>query len=164
MKGRENTPVGDSPEQLPTELLWADGGHVSDVVLTCLADGQHAIVPAEAAAHVERCETCLAHLGHSALLSLETRRLLLPERRPVPRIAVALGLVTAALGLVPWLIEGPGTTREVSTVTRTLAFLSRIDASPSSSLGIAITYVTAACLVLAGLAFARFNSKKEVSQ
>ena len=152
-------------ELLPNELLWADDGHASDVVLTALADGQRAIVPPDAAmAHVERCAACMMHLGNSALLSLETRRLLVPARRPVPRAAVLLGLVTAALGLVPWLVAAPNPARSVSTFTREIAALTtHLGPVRSSTLGVVATYVAAIGLVFIGLLFARLSPKKEVS-
>ncbi|MBX3262924.1 MAG: hypothetical protein KF782_24820, partial [Labilithrix sp.] len=100
---RADARAPDAPppvEELPDELVWAAGGHASDVVLTALADGQRAIVPEAARAHVERCATCTAHLGHAALLSLhagaeigagaEHERAL--ARRPLPRLAISLGL------------------------------------------------------------------------
>jgi hypothetical protein len=146
-------------EHLPDELLWADDGHVSDVVLTALADGQRAIVPAAATAHVERCSACMMHLGNSALLALETRRMLVPARRRVPRAAVAFGLVAAVLGLLPRFVEAPSLARDVSTITRQLAALTaQLDAIP-----VAATYVAAIGLVFVGLLFARFSPKKEVS-
>lgn len=146
-------------EELPAELLWAEGGHASDVVLTALADGQHAIVPAAARMHVEHCAVCITHLGNTALLSLETRRLLVPARRRVPRAAVVLGLVTALLGLLPRLGTQPDPARAVSTFTREVAALiARLDAIP-----VAATYVAAISLVCAGLVLARLSPKKEVS-
>ena len=57
-------------EHLPDELLWSDGGHASDIVLTAIADGQLEIVPPNARAHVETCTKCMQHLGNAALLSL----------------------------------------------------------------------------------------------
>lgn len=162
MKKRAEPGAGlqaDPRDLLPDELLWADGGHASDVVLTALADGQLAIVPLAVRAHVERCPACMTHLGNSALLSLETRRLLVPSRRKVPRAAVALGLVAALLGLLPQFVEAPNLAREVSTFTRHLAAVT----TQLDSLPIAVTYVAAIGLVFIGLLFARLSPKKEVS-
>ncbi|MBX3226503.1 MAG: hypothetical protein KIT84_32420 [Labilithrix sp.] len=173
MKEPHVTETETEGELLPAELCWAEGDHASDVVLTALADGQHAIVPAAVRAHVARCTTCIAHLGHSALLSLETQRSLAATRqaegrRPVPRLAVALGLVAAAVGLVPWLLthdapERPA--RALSAMTRALAAVAaRLDAGGASMIGIVATYVAAACLVFMGLGLARLSPKKEVSR
>lgn len=156
---------------LPDELLWSDGNHASDVVLTALADGQHAIVPNAVHAHILACAACNAHLGNSALLSLETHRLLAgaaPERRPFPRLAVALGLAAAAIGLVPWLVEADSPVRLLSQLARRFASLmARLDTSGGTTLGVVITYVAAGCFVVAGLALARLSplsQKKEVSR
>ncbi|NVL83606.1 hypothetical protein HWN75_25860, partial [Escherichia coli] len=56
-------------EFLPDDLVWAEGGHASDVVLTAIADGQIAIVPPAVLAHVDHCPSCTTHLGNAALLS-----------------------------------------------------------------------------------------------
>lgn len=160
-------------EMLPNELLWSEGDHASDVVLTALADGQHAIVPAAVLAHVERCPTCTAHLGNSALLSLETQRAMsrahAPVRRPFPRLAVALGLAAAAIGLVPWLVEANETpARMLSRAARSFAsLLARLDTSGGSTLGVLVMYLAAAFFVGAGLVLARLSplsQKKEVSR
>ena len=152
-------------ELLPDELLWAEGGHASDVVLTALADGESAIVPGVVRTHIAQCPTCMTHLGHTALLALETHRTLPARRRAVPRLGVALGLLAAALGLVPWLFESDavGATQALSRVMRAVAALStRLDTS-GSTLGVALTYLAAVTLVACGLAFARLSPKKEVS-
>lgn len=154
-------------EQLPAELLWAEGHHASDVVLTALADGQDAIVPAVVRLHVEHCAACTAQLGHAALLSLHAARELgtgARVRRPVPRVAVALGLVAAVIGFLPVLLES-SFTQELSLLTRGLAALTaRLDGGARTTLGIAVTYVAATALVIMGLALARLSPKKEVSR
>lgn len=118
-------------ELLPEELLWADGGHASDVVLTALADGEDAIVPEVARRHVGNCVHCTHALGRVALLSvhaseeLEHVRAIAPElvrperakpevvmpveapRWRLPWVALAAALVLAALGSVPTLASAP---------------------------------------------------------
>ena len=59
---------------LPDDLVWAAGGHASDVVLTAMADGQVDIVPPTVLAHVDGCRACTTHLGNAALLSLHAGR------------------------------------------------------------------------------------------
>ena len=147
-------------ELLPVELLWAEGSHASDIALTALADGQHAIVPDAVRAHVERCPACLAQLGHTALLSLETGRSFAAVRRPIPRIAVLLGLVAAVIGVVPSLEPAAS----LSMLTRTLAsMLARVEVTGASTLGIIVTYVASIALVVLGLGLSRLSPKKEVS-
>lgn len=88
----------DNQEQLPSELLFEQDGHVTEVVLACLADGELALVPEAAAAHVDACDTCTARLGAAALRSLDAGEALheigvttampttaVKAARPVPR-------------------------------------------------------------------------------
>lgn len=169
--------AASSPELLPDDLLWADGGHASDVVLTALADGQHAIVPSAVLAHVERCTTCTAHLGHAALLSLHAGAELdaraeherVSARRPLPRLAIALGLVVAALGLLPSIIDAEGgvsaarsfVTRDVPLYLKGAATLIHRLGEPGSAVGLVITYATAAMLVVMGIAVVRILPKAQ---
>lgn len=105
-----------SSETLPDEYLYAEDGHASDVALTCLADGQDALVPEALKNHVLACPTCHAHLGNAALLSLradtEVRAHLrekatsAPEVRS-PYLALAVGLLVAFLGALPRLARLP---------------------------------------------------------
>jgi len=164
-------------ELLPDELLWAEGGHASDVVLTALADGQRDIVPPPVRAHVERCTVCMTHLGHAALLSLHAGAELearaahdrAPARRPLPRLAIALGLAVAALGLVPSLLDAGGevsalqsfATRDVPLFLKGLGTLARRLDEPGSSAGLFLTYAAAAFLVAAGVAIVRIFPKAQ---
>jgi hypothetical protein len=67
----------DKQERLPGELLFEADGHVTEVVLACLADGELALVPEAAAAHVDACDTCTDRLGTAALRSLSAGEALL---------------------------------------------------------------------------------------
>lgn len=159
-------------EQLPDELLWADGGHASDIVLTAIADGQLDIVPSTARAHVESCTACMQHLGNAALLSLHAGRELaardrydasLAEKRlPLPRLAIALGLAVALLGLVPELgplrafltTDAPLLARGAGTVGQSLA-------EGNGGAGLVLTYGTSVLLVAMGFVLVRLLPKKE---
>lgn len=57
-------------DQLEEDLLFEADGHVTEVVLACLADGEVEIVPRSALDHVDDCDRCTARLGASALRSL----------------------------------------------------------------------------------------------
>jgi cytochrome bd-type quinol oxidase subunit 2 len=168
-----------SAELLPDELLWADGGHASDIVLTAIADGQHEIVPEAVRAHVERCTPCMTHLGNAALLSLhagaqlairaEHDRVL--ARRPLPVVAIALGLAVALLGLVPSIVGDATTLRlflmhDMPLFLKGLGILARRLDAPGGA-GLAITYAAAAMLVVTGIAAIRIFPKiaqKETSR
>jgi len=176
---------GPAPELLPDELLWADGGHASDVVLTALADGQREIVPTAVRAHVECCSTCMTHLGHAALLSLHADRELATRaehdralargeaRRPLPRLAIGLGLAVAVLGLLPSLLDDGDAsaartfaTRDVPLFVRGLGTLARRLDEPGSSAGLFVTYGAALVLVAMGVAVVRLlpKAQKETSR
>jgi hypothetical protein len=167
------------PELLPDDLLGADGGHASDVVLTALADGQSAIVPEAVRAHVERCSTCTVFLGNAALLSLHVDRQLAVRaehdrvlaRRPLPRLAIALGLVVAALGLLPSILDGSEAsafrsfaTRDAPLFLRSVGALTRHLDQPGSFAGLLVTYATAVILVAMGFAVVHLLPKKETSR
>jgi len=160
------------PELLPDDVLWADGGHASDVVLTAIADGQNAIVPTTVRAHIEQCTSCMQHLGNAALLSLHTgRELAAPAeyqkqlataRRPLPRLAIALGLAVAAIGLLPevsslkhFLVDDvPLLARGATTVGGGLV-------DQPGSAGLILTYGTSVLLVAMGFVLVRLLPKKE---
>lgn len=166
-------------ELLPEELLWAIGGHASDVALTALADGQSAIVPTAVLAHVERCTACMGQLGNNALLSLHVDRQLavraehdrLTARRPFPRRAIALGLAVAFAGLLPTILDAEATARgftsSVSLFLRGLGTIVRRLNDPASPVGLIVTYAAATMLVVMGLTLVRVLPKlahKEGSQ
>jgi hypothetical protein len=168
-----------SQKTLPEELVWAEGGHASDIALSTLADGQAAILPDGVLRHVHACASCTQHLGHAALLSLhvareldtlaEHERALVTARRPLPRMAIALGLAVAVLALVPsagdlgsfaslW-----GRASVAARVARTVA---HAVLSPSSPLGVLVTCGTAAALVVSALVVVKLLPRlprKEVS-
>ncbi|HSO36334.1 MAG TPA: hypothetical protein VLT33_27595 [Labilithrix sp.] len=168
------------PELLPEELLWADGGHASDIVLTAMADGQAEILPPGVLAHVNGCRSCTTHLGNAALLSLHTGRELalvareaeVTARAPFPRVAIALGLVFAVLGLVPSLIDAPShvsnaktfALHDVPLLVTGLRTLGHKLLEPGSSSGLVLTYGAAALIVVMAFALVRLLPKKETSR
>jgi hypothetical protein len=155
---------------LPDDLLWAEGGHASDVALTSLADGESAIVPPAVLAHVERCTACSAHLGNAALLSLHAQREMatLHAKRPLPRVPVLLGLLVALLGIVPTLLDSTTAsagrvflTRDLPLYASGLRTLAQRLFEPGSPFGLYLTYGGAVLfLVLAAFAI-RWLPKKE---
>ena len=180
MKNRTRTPAGTEEAFLPDELLWAAGGHASDVVLTAMADGQVEIVPPAVLAHVDGCRSCTTHLGNAALLSLHTGREIAmvaqaadvsPSRAPLPRVFIAVGLAFAVLGLVPSLVDAPSElggarafAHEVPMFVNGLGTLGRRLLEPGSPVGLALTYGAAVMLVVMALALVRLLPKKEVSR
>jgi hypothetical protein len=59
-----------SDDKLPPELTWETDGHLTEVALTMLADGEAALIDEGAAPHVAGCEACSARLGAAALMAL----------------------------------------------------------------------------------------------
>lgn len=164
------------PNQLPDDLLWAEGGHASDIVLTALADGQSAIVPAVARAHVESCARCMNHLGNAALLSMHVDREMAhvraaaieAVRRPLPKLAIILGLLVAVAGIIPSFATDAAEARsfahQLPMLLNGLRTLAQRLLEPGSSSALVVTYVTAAALVIMALAVVRLLPKKEVSR
>lgn len=113
-------------EMLPIELVWEDDGHLGEVALAALADGEDALLPANALLHAGDCESCAKRLGEAALLSIDAGEALrsagvahaaVSTRSPLssraaratrmPVFAIAAALVIAALGALPHLAELP---------------------------------------------------------
>lgn len=173
----------DPRNYLPEELLWADGGHASDIALTAISDGQTSIVPPAVRSHVDRCTACTTHLGHAVLLSLHSGEQLAYRaehdralaaanaRRPLPRLAIALGLGVAILGLVPSFFDHGEissvqsfVTRDVPLFLKGLGQLGRHIDEPGNVAGLFVTYLAAALLVAMGIAVARLMPKKETQK
>ena len=115
MNDSSDTRADTEGAALPEELLYAEGGHASDVALTCLADGEDALVPAALRAHVLECAACSAQLGNAALLSLRAddavRGYVAAQAKPAPtpglERALALGFLVAVLSAAPRLASLP---------------------------------------------------------
>jgi hypothetical protein len=60
----------ETEDKLPSELTWETDGHLTDVALMMLADGEAALIDDGAAPHVAGCEGCSARLGAAALMAL----------------------------------------------------------------------------------------------
>jgi len=175
----QNKKTSPEEELLPNDLAWADGGHASDIVLTAIADGQHTIVPPAVRLHVDQCTACMNHLGNAALLSLhvdaqlalraEHDRILVTAKRPLPRLAIALGLVVALVGLLPTIVDDASSvrlfvTKDVPLFLHGLSTLARRLTEPGSMAGLYLTYGAAIALVCMGIAVVRLLPKKETSQ
>jgi len=119
---------------LTPDLIFEPDGHVSDLCVTCVADGELALVLQPALDHLDACDACCARLGDAALLSVaagealaqlpavavaqvaspaaiapETLAPVSPQRarRPMPIAAIAAALVIATLSAWPTLSELP---------------------------------------------------------
>jgi hypothetical protein len=92
--------------QLPSELVWTAEGHLSEVAMTAIADGEEAILPREAFGHLGTCAVCAKGVEGAASLSAAIGQALAgPEPAPRPRafpaLAVGLSIALAALAAIP---------------------------------------------------------------
>ena len=143
------------PEALAPELIFEPDGHLTELCLTCLSDGELALVPRGALDHLDACEPCARRLGEAALLSVATGEALrspppaaaplalgspapgaaaVPTgsasprrtRRPLPVVAIAVALLVVALTAGPALLEAAcELPRAVSGVVGLLLFAAR---------------------------------------
>jgi hypothetical protein len=101
-----------APTLLPIELVWTAEGHLSEIAMTAIADGEEAILPRDAFGHLGLCEVCAAGVEGAATLSIAVSRALSdPEpaeateaafvRIPFPHRAAALAVVVGALATLP---------------------------------------------------------------
>ncbi len=58
-------------ELIPRDVLLDEGGHLSEVGVTVLGDGQSMLVPADVLLHVDGCADCCQRMGDAAMFSLE---------------------------------------------------------------------------------------------
>jgi hypothetical protein len=60
-----------APVELPLELVWTSEGHLSDVAMTAIADGEEAILPRDAFGHLGLCDACALGVERAAALSAD---------------------------------------------------------------------------------------------
>ena len=153
--------------RLEPKHLWREDGHLSDVVLTALADGEDSLVPREVHSHVATCEACSTRLGEFALQSLEVGQLL-RERAAVapavsrtrahrlPVLALVAAFVLASLGSIPRLLElrgtldgAPGSRVETGLVLLKGAALLFRSANQQDTLAVTLAWCASALAILA---------------
>jgi hypothetical protein len=89
-----------SRQRLDLGVVFDASGHLEEVAIVILADGQGSL-PDEASAHLETCDACCGKLAESALASVQVGELL-RDARPA-RSAVAIEVATPA---TPWSVVG----------------------------------------------------------
>jgi len=57
-------------EGLPPDLIFEPDGHLTEVCVTCVADGELSLVPEAALGHLDACDACGERLGRAALLAV----------------------------------------------------------------------------------------------
>ena len=142
-------------EGLSPELAFEPDGHLSELCLTCVSDGELALVPPGAIDHLDACEPCARRLGEAALLSVAVGEAFAASaasaasaafdaplaatavpassvfprraRRPLPMAAIAIALLVAALTGGPALIDAAHELpRAVSGIVGLLLFAARV--------------------------------------
>jgi hypothetical protein len=95
---------------LPREVIFGPDGHLAEVALSCVADGQLDLVPAAALAHLDGCDHCAHLLGEAALLSVSAGEALADlAPRSLLAVPVALGETPKppARALAPAVVSTP---------------------------------------------------------
>jgi hypothetical protein len=170
----------DDLDKLPSDLVWQQDGHLSDIVLSTIADGELTVVPLEAHSHLDHCDECTTRFGAEALLSVHAGELLVEVSRaaevPVlamprsvrevaidglarlPKPAFFGALFLAAMGAIPALvIRGPWHIAEFMVVfSRSIVMLARsmVLVAKSGSFTV-LLWASAMTLLLLGLVVSR---------
>jgi hypothetical protein len=76
----------DDLDKLPPDLVWQQDGHLSDIVLASIGDGEVDIVPPEASSHLDHCDHCTTRFGAEALLSKHAGELLAEVSRNMDHV------------------------------------------------------------------------------
>lgn len=80
-------------ETLAPDIAWEPSGHLSEVALSALADGEEALLDTAMLGHVDACEACAVELGEIAMRGAH--------------VGDALSLLGAAAASVPASVDAP---------------------------------------------------------
>jgi hypothetical protein len=171
-----------SDPKLDPALVWDEAGHLAELAVNALADGELAILPSAALTHAEHCASCAERVGAVALLALQVDETLAAAglltsvvqrveaqaarepavvRRPLPVPALVFALLLALLGLLPGLGDLVSRlARLPSMLVRTLPILAQAaalvaDAGANSRALVLVVFLSAGLLVLGGVMIAR---------
>jgi hypothetical protein len=167
------------PEQLEESSIWDAQGHLAEVAVTALADGELWLLPAAALAHADSCALCADRIGSSSLVALSlsealsvaatrTELQMSPEhaastRPPLPLGLLAGALLVAALGSLPNLTRFWALLfRLPELVARALPVLARVAVlvghglTDNQALSV-LRWVSAVSLLCAGIAIASLS-------
>ncbi|MDI3283589.1 hypothetical protein [Polyangium sp. 15x6] len=177
----------DDLDKLPPDLAWQHDGHVTDIVLSSVADGEAGIVPADALSHLDGCDHCAQRLGAEALLSAHAGELLAelaepsfaPAKAPekvsataiakapasvrglatLPKRAVFGALLLAMLGALPGILDQIARAPSLlGTIWRAVLMLGRSAALVSKSEWFpTLAFAASAVLMISGLVVSRLS-------
>ena len=57
--------------KLEASLVWDAAGHLAEVAVAALVDGELSLLPCDAVHHAETCAVCAERVGHAALFAVE---------------------------------------------------------------------------------------------
>jgi len=152
-------------ETLDAALTW-EGDHLSEVALTVLADGQDAMLTADALSHAGSCEACAMKLGELAELSIglgDAMRELPREALLAPQPAISVALVLAVVGVLPRAVNLPAHVvglasllmRDVPIVFRGAVHLARSTSAEVQRMALLVTLASALVLIATALVVGR---------
>ena len=156
-------------ELLPEEAVFRADGHLADGALAALADGQDALLPRTASAHLDGCDACTHRLGEAALLSLHTAETLAlaatdvvpvsARSRRAPWIAILTGLAVALVAALPKLVLAPELVRGIPAalplLARNVVVVVRAGVSAIEARAIVMSVVASLVLIAVGFVIAR---------
>jgi hypothetical protein len=178
-----------STETLSQDVGWEPSGHLSDVALSAVADGEDGLLDAEMNGHLGSCDACATRLGHVALRAADmaevfthiaaraeakTDLAIAPApvsprpRRKAPVFAAAAVLAVALAAVVPSMLRMPYEAMHAWSVARKVApsilrlvvqLIARTWSGPAGRLSV-LVWCMAVALVVAGFSIARRASKK----
>ena len=145
-------------EKLPQ---WDGSGHLTDLALVALADGQDAILDADVRSHAGTCEACASRLADFALESIAVGAAVEMARPPrrIPVLAVAIAAMLAIVGVMPSLLEPRWISSVASAPHKLFAFVGAIAqivrAFGHAPVGTAATFTASLLLISVGVLVAR---------
>jgi hypothetical protein len=109
------TPSAPPQQVLEPSVVWQDDGHLSDVALTIVTDGQDGLLGPDAFAHLDGCDQCLGRLGAHAEVAafvgeaiVQGERAKSAARHAIPWPALMAAAVVALIGALPSLTSSQG--------------------------------------------------------
>lgn len=139
---------------------WDGSGHLTDLALVALADGQDALVDAGARKHADACEACTERLADLALQSIAAgEAMAIAGPRRVPVFALAIAATLALVGVIPSLLEPRWMSNLANAPHKMFAFVGAIAqiarAFGHAPMGTAATFMASLLLISVGVLVAR---------
>jgi hypothetical protein len=139
-----------TPPPLRDERAWTTDGHLSELALSILTDGEASLLRADARDHAETCMHCaeqIAQLAEVSLVLAEAYKKIAPKKQLTPAVVLFGAVLTVAATMVSgysfrfenWVHKARTAEKAVPHVARSLAAVSHQYAAVSAALLIAMT-------------------------